>query len=85
MIYLLKIKPKEDATRAAHISLSSEYKEFGRLTDLTKFVFDNSPYIESYLIYEMTPFEKLDAITACAGGSRGNITLDGGASVGIFN
>ncbi len=56
MKYLLKIKKKQDSTVNVAV-YASEYKEFDNITQIVKYVYENSIFIEKYTIYEMEVFE----------------------------
>ena len=51
-MYLLKTKAKENNEFKVAIGIKSNYHEFHRLEDLIRFLFENSSFIENYLILE---------------------------------
>lgn len=85
-MYLLKFTHKPDETGKITLVLTHKYNEFIKLTELFKFVFENSIYIESYEIFEMNKFEedKYDGATIRSGDG---ISLSSGGSglPGIIN
>ena len=57
-MYLLKMEKRTDETAVLQLNHKYEYREFEMLEPLIALIHQSAPYIISYSIYKLSPFEE---------------------------